>query len=540
MKGWVKTMKRFVCTLLSILFLLSGCAGNLDEKPAQTTQQDAVTVKDVDAFLAAIAPGAQIILEPGHYILSDASDYGAEKEGGYYTWDAQTDGYQLVIEGVRNLSIRGSGIGETVLITKPEYADVLALRNCDNVVLEDFSCAYSGRGTYGGLELLSSSNIRAKGLLVSCCGTVGVSIDDCMNVRLTDSEIRECGFVGIQARDTAGLTVENCTFREVGNTQFGGSTVFRMEQSSDVKITGCEVLENNVTSLIESYPCDSVVFENNTFSGNRVQDVALDVDGGMIFDNNIVENNVIPSWFSSDRATVLDGIGKSWNEEMLQWYYNPPVPQVPEGEQEEFRVTTVDQLLSAIGPNRRIVLEAEFYDLSTAKDYGTGYTDYYYWTEEFDGPNLVITDVDNLTICSAGGDEKGCTLSAVPRYANVLSFLRCSNVTLSGFTAGHTVEPGYCMGGVLKFDNCDNILVEDCGLYGCGILGVQAEYGSVITVRGCDIYECSYGGIQMAEVTDVVIEDCSFRDLGGDSMAFFDCRNVTVDGDAVAGNARIG
>lgn len=539
MKGWVKTMKRFVCILLSILLLLSGCAGKPAEQPDQTTQQEAVTVKDVDAFLAAIAPGAEIILEPGHYILSNASDYGEEKEGGYYTWDTQTDGYQLVIEGVRNLTIRGSGTGETVLITEPVYADVLALRNCDNVVLEDFSCGYAGRGEYGGLELLSSSNVSLKNLLIAGCGTAGLGVDNCQNVLLSHSEIRECGFVGIQSRDSNSLTVENCIFRNLGNTRFGGSAVLRLEQSCDVKVSGCEIADNNVTSLIDCYPCENVVIEKNRFSGNRVQEMALNVDSGMIFDNNIVENNVIPSWFSSDRATVLDGIGKSWNEEMLQWYYNPPAPQLPGEEQEEFRVTTVDQLLTAIGPNRRIVLEEEFYDLSTAKDYGTGYTDYYYWSEELDGPSLVIMDVDNMTICSAAGDEKSCTLSAVPRYANVLSFLRCSNIILSGFTAGHTVEPGYCVGGVLNFNNSDNIRVEDCGLYGCGTLGVQAERSSFITVKDCDIYECSLGGIQMAEVTDVVVEGCQFRDLGGDSMAFFDCRNVTVDGDAIAGNARI-
>ena len=58
-------------------------------------------------------------------------------------------------------------------------------------------------------------------------------------------------------------------------------------------------------------------------------------------------------------------------------------------------------------------------------------------------------------------------------------------------------------------------------------------------MKNCDIYECSYGGIQMSEVMGVVIENCSFRDLGGDSMTFYDCKDVTIDGDMVAGNARI-
>ena len=101
------------------------------------------------------------------------------------------------------------------------------------------------------------------------------------------------------------------------------------------------------------------------------------------------------------------------------------------------------------------------------------------------------------------------------------------------------MEPGYCMGGVLNFRECDNILVDSCGLYGCGILGIQAERSGVFTVKNCDIYECSYGGIHMSEVSDVVIEKCTFRDLGGDSMSFYDCKNVTVNGKTVSGNSNI-
>lgn len=532
-------MKRILSALLIFLLVCALFAGCGEQQPQPAEPSGPVTVRDVDELLAAIAPGARIVMEAGHYLLSGASDYGEETEGKPYSWEIRDDGYQLVIDGVRNLTIQGSGADSTVLATEPVYADILVFRSCDNLVLQDFSCGYSGRGEYGGMDLNSCTNVHMKGLIVSGCGTVGLRMDNCRNVLLSDSMIQECGFVGIQAQESVSLTVENCTLRAVGSTPYGGSTVFRLAQSSDVRITGCSVLDNSVDSLIDCYPCDNVVFEQNTFSGNRVQRVALDVDGGMIFDNNIVEDNVIPAWFASESATVLDGIGKSWNGEMLQWYYNPPAQQLPEGEQEEIHVSTVDQLLEAIGPNRQIILEEAFYDLSAAKNYGTGFTDYYYWSEEFDGPSLVIMDVENMTIRSASDDLKACTISAVPRYANVLSFLRCSNVTLFGFTAGHTVEPGYCMGGVLYFRNCDNILTENCGLYGCGILGVQAERSSVITVKDCDIYECSYGGIQMSEVTDVVIENCVFRDLGGDSMAFFDCKNVTVEGRTVSGNARI-
>ena len=43
----------------------------------------------------------------------------------------------------------------------------------------------------------------------------------------------------------------------------------------------------------------------------------------------------------------------------------------------------------------------------------------------------------------------------------------------------------------------------------------------------------------MGNVNGVKIENCTFRDLGGDALYFYECRNVTVDGEEVSGNARI-
>ena len=196
-------------------------------------------------------------------------------------------------------------------------------------------------------------------------------------------------------------------------------------------------------------------------------------------------------------------------------------------------VTTVDELIAAIGPNVDIVLDAELYDLSTATGYGTSKGDYYYWLDEFDGPQLVIEGVDNLTIRSNDGSVTGHTIAAIPRYANVLTFQSCSYITLSGFTAGHTREPGYCIGGVLRFQDSDHITVDKCGLYGCGILGVDAEYCTDIRVANCDIYECSQGGVQFWSSEGIVMENNTLRDLGGSDMSFHDCKDVTVNGETV-------
>lgn len=531
-------MKRMCVLIVAILLLTAGMTGCGVREIAEMTEPGPVTVTSVDELLAALAPGANIRLGAGSYMMSEASDYGNAPEGAWYFWEEQEDGYQLVIRNLQNLTIQGDSRESTILETGPQYARVLTLDGCANVCLENLSIGHSVSGEKGaGLELKNCDTVSLRNLDISNCGTAGVTASSCQNVSVRESEIADCTFMGVHVLDTDGLKLENCRFTKLGNTEHGGGSVFCFTQTQNILVTGCEISNNQVFSIIDCYPCENVVFEKNQFAENQIHRAFFDVDGGLVFDSNIVEGNNLADWFTAERSTVLDGIGKSWNAEMLQWYYQPPVETSPEGSRTEITVTNADEFLAAIGPNTEILLDGAFFDLSTAKDYGTGYSNYYYWNEEFDGPSLVITDVDNLVI--RGSSKKDCTISAVPRYAHVLSFRRCSNISLSGFTAGHTVEPGYCMGGVLFFRDCDNMTVEDCGLYGCGTLGVQAELCGGVTVKNCDIYECSYGGIQMSEVMGVVIENCSFRDLGGDSMTFYDCKDVTIDGDMVAGNARI-
>ena len=212
---------------------------------------------------------------------------------------------------------------------------------------------------------------------------------------------------------------------------------------------------------------------------------------------------------------------------------------VSTGNQTQVHVSTVDELLAALAPDTEIILDSEFYDLSTASGYGETSTEYYYWEEVFDGVQLTIRDLTNLTIRAEGDDITAHTISARPRYAHVLNFDNCSAITVEGFTAGHTFEPASCAGGVLGFQGSQDILIRNCGLYGCGVVGVWAERSKNIQVAACDIYECSWGGIYMVGCKDVIFSGNTIRDLGqeydgvrydGTPFMLHDTKNITIDG----------
>ena len=224
-----------------------------------------------------------------------------------------------------------------------------------------------------------------------------------------------------------------------------------------------------------------------------------------------------------------------------------PVEYVPvtTGDQTQVHVSTVDEFLNALAPDTEIILDAEFYDLSTATGYETKNGTYYRWEEVFDGVQLTIQNLSNLTIRAEGDDIKAHTVSARPRYAHVINFENCSNIMVDGFTAGHTFEPGSCVGGVIGFNNCEDVLVNNCGLYGCGVVGIWGANTKGVQVTNSDIYECSWGGVYMMFCKDVTFNGNTIRDLGEEFMGqwsdgtpfmLHDTTGITINGEKMRDN----
>ena len=186
------------------------------------------------------------------------------------------------------------------------------------------------------------------------------------------------------------------------------------------------------------------------------------------------------------------------------------------GTAREVRVDNIDDFLNAIAPDTTIHLQPGVYDLSAAKSYGEETGGWYYaWGETYDGYELVIRDADNLVIAGEPGEDGAeVLLSAVPRYAQVIRFEHCDGLTLSGFTAGHTTEPGQCAGGVLSFDSCRNTRLTACRLYGCGVLGIKAVNCDTLFAEGCAIYDCSTGAVMSTSSRDIRLLDCEIYNCG--------------------------
>lgn len=545
-------MKKFISALsaLALILSLTACSQSAAGEttviatavPAETTAvpvpvQDGVyTVSTVDEFIAAIGPDREIRLEPGTYDLSTASTYAGETGNEFCCWQETFDGYELVIQNAKNLTITGAGKDSVTISATPRYAQVLRLYGCENISMTGFTAGHTKEPGYcvGGVVYLdgcATVSIRDVGLYG--CGVTGVCADGCTGVTVANSDIYECSYNGVLVMNSLSVDVINCRIYDLGKGEWEASEVFCLDNSSDITISDCEIYGNQSQYLVRSSGVDLVTLKNNVFRDNWVKSNAFGTFGNFVtMDGNTFEDCLIPRWFENGCGAV-DAEGNSITEDTMNGII--PAETVPDGPKTTVTVTSADEFLAAIGPNTEIVIDAELIDFSTAKDYGGGPKKYYRWEDIYDGPALVIAGADNLTIRSKDGKTKNHTINAVPRYANVLTFVNCDNLVLSGFTAGHTQEPGACVGGVLRFQNCTMISVDNCGLFGCGTLGVDAEACTSITLRSSEIYECSNGGVQMLDTTGITIEKCTFRDLGGNNLMLSGCSDVTVDGEPING-----
>lgn len=489
-------MKKLISLMIAAIMLLSlaACGEAPDSSAAETEPPETsapktedgrtvIEVTTVDELLDAIAPDTVIELTGQRYMLTEASTYGTDSGSEYYRWNGWDtgDGAELVIENVTGLTIRAAN-RDTCIVTEPRWVNVLQFIGCEDIALEGFTAGHTD-GAYCSGGVLCFEN------------TKGVTVDGC--------SLYGCG--------TEGVTTYSCE-----------DVFFNSSRSSGVYIGGCEVSGNKFRDMFAS-ELIPVTVEDCALGDNDIIDWYADMEKlGSLYENSKAVDHERNVYSYSELQNMQKTENAVWNA------YVPEVstPEVAVSEDGKVHVTTVDEFLAAIAPDTTIYLEPGVYDLSTAAGCGVTETDRYRWDLRFDGPSLVITGVDGLTIEGAGAES--VTIAAVPRYADVLGFERCAGLTLRGFTAGHTEEKGYCTGGVLYFDLCDDAVIDGCALFGCGIMGITASNCDDMNVSNTEIYDCEYGAVTLND-SNAVFDSCDIHDNGGPDFQLYGSTAI-VDG----------
>ncbi len=556
---------RILASCLAVLVLIScavltGPRSYAEEAAPASAPSRTVEVSTVDELITAIAPDTEIILAPGVYDLSEASTYGKVTLNPNCYWEEQYDGPQLVIHGIANFSIRGAGREETTIAAVPRYASVLFFENCEDLTLAGFTAGHTQEPGYCAGDVLSfvnASRVRIDDCGMYGCGVIGLSALHSSDFTVTASEIYSCSYGAVALYSCRNFLMDGCTIRDHASaTEAAVSNLFYLDSTEGFTVRNSVIRNNYAQNMLVAGYSRNVVFAGNAVKDNAfLSAVFSSRHYSPVVEGCGFENNSIYTWVEGNGVFPVDAsgnkLGKPELESMVQRTIEEGEALFPAKTEAEtsvslsadgcYHVSTVDEFLAALGSERTIILDAEIYDLSTASDYGSPGGTYYFWKESYDGPELVITDVHDLTIdvnketSPASQAALHHTITAMPRYANVLSFQYCDDIALLNFTAGHTEEPGECSGGVLYFQNCSTVSVAGCRLYGCGILGIDTSNCSSISIDGTEIYDCSQGGANFWNTDGISFDDCSIHDVNGPSLSFSNCGDKTWNGKPISG-----
>lgn len=182
-------------------------------------------------------------------------------------------------------------------------------------------------------------------------------------------------------------------------------------------------------------------------------------------------------------------------------------------------VSTVAELLKNIAPDAHIILNPGTYNFSmlTAEEIA-GCSDYVNKEYLLNYKSIVFSNVTGLTLEAAEGGK--VELVTENGGAAVLEIWKSDNVTLRGLTCGHEVERGECNGSVLYAEDCKNLTIEGCRLYGCGTDGIWTQRVDGLTVTDTEIYECSESVFAL-DKTGAIFERCRFHSNYSDILFYF-------------------
>lgn len=509
-------MKKLAILLLAAVLVLSGCGGNGNTPAAD---ENVIKITNLAELPGAIQNDTVIELPEGLQDISEAfgADYDGETTWDYASLEDYGDGFALVVTDVSNLTIRGAGVEQTELVVESPYADVLRFENCSGITVEKMKMGHLVEEGYcegAVIEVNDCHEVLLQKLDLYGCGTYGVENYLSEDVTVKDTVIHDCSY-GIVSCYDGEMNLENCQMNDC--RQYCGIEA----SDSTMTFTGCE-FNNNAFSggLATSEGGNSISFERCSFGATETFDILYGL---------------------SDSAELTFAKNCKYDESLKLTgnvvYVNNP-----------------EELYEAIASDTSIVLRGYWYDLSSWLE-DTYYNNGEEWNaahpyvqleEVYDGVMARISGVDNLTIAGCFSSDYAANITVSPRYADVFCFGECDGVTLANMTAGHT-DTGDCVGNVVTLEDCRNITIRRCDLYGCGVEGIYAEDIENLYVSNTRVHDCSYAGINMGDTAgDIIFEDCDIYDneLGivyrsRTPMVLKRCRLGDMERDSVADHESI-
>ena len=163
--------------------------------------------------------------------------------------ESETDGRQLDLVNIDNLTIRGAG--NSSIEVAPRYSYCLYFINCNNCRVENLTIGHTEFGYCSG-------------------GVIGVKKSTGLDV--LDCDLYGCGTYGFDIIGSLNLNVRNC---KVHDCTYG---ILQLISSQNIAFTSCDFLNNREYGLIESRGSKGVSFSDCRFYANNGDSRLFDFD----------------------------------------------------------------------------------------------------------------------------------------------------------------------------------------------------------------------------------------------------------------------
>lgn len=240
-----------------------------------------VEISNTEKLVENLVDNRKLVLNKGYY---DVLDFQTNMSTVFK--EEVFDGMELVVSDVSDITIVGDS---SILLVSPRYANVLSFRNCKNIKLIGLTLGHTPRrGECAGavLRFENCENIQLDSLDLFGCGTYGIELFNCKNVKTNGIKIYECTYGALNVNNS-NLEISNSMIYDCNKT--AGCIVEAIDSQLDFNNVSIfnNYINNYLISLMSSTLfCNGVCIFSNSFAALCNEEIPW----GIFLENNVIEN----------------------------------------------------------------------------------------------------------------------------------------------------------------------------------------------------------------------------------------------------------
>ncbi|MBR3454669.1 MAG: right-handed parallel beta-helix repeat-containing protein [Bacteroidaceae bacterium] len=136
-------------------------------------------------------------------------------KNGLLQYNYQSDGVELHLAYMKNLTIEGEGMTRPVIQVRPRYTYILSFDHCENITVKNLEMGHTDEGYCEGgvLSFTDCKGVKVDNCDMYGCGTEGITATNCENLQCEGSIIRDCSYSIMTLTNVKGkVNFSECQF----------------------------------------------------------------------------------------------------------------------------------------------------------------------------------------------------------------------------------------------------------------------------------------------------------------------------------------